>query len=259
MPDRLVDLEGDLLAVQDDRARALRALRRAEQRDRLLGHARRIGEEVEAEDVLPARRRAQPAAVRGRVGAHLQVVAVGRVRGDPRAGGHGLLGTGRALGRREGLALAPGAAAGDRSHEALVAGAQCRLDGEEQLELVLQRDREGVELVRRGPVAGGGSHWREGPGGRRRLRLRDGERAGEGRLRAARGDVAGGGEAPAAADLDADTDALRRRAVDGVDAAAEHGDRLAADVDVARLGVGAAPVRGDHQVGQELEHQNAAS
>ena len=39
-----------------------------------------------------------------------------------------------------------------RAHEALVAGAQRRLGGEEQLELVLQRDGERVELAGRGPV-----------------------------------------------------------------------------------------------------------
>ena len=85
MPDRLVDLERDLLAVQHDRARALRALRRAEQRDRLLGHARGVAGEVEGEDVLPARGGAQAAAVGGRVGAHLQVAAVGGVGDDARA------------------------------------------------------------------------------------------------------------------------------------------------------------------------------
>ena len=37
------------------------------------------------------------------------------------------------------------------------------------------------------------------------------------------------------------------------------GDRLVAGVDVARLGVGAAPVGVVHQIGEKLEHQKAAS
>ena len=53
MPDRLVDLQRELLAVEDE-VRAPSGRRRGEQRDRLLGHARRMGGEVEAEHVLPA-------------------------------------------------------------------------------------------------------------------------------------------------------------------------------------------------------------
>ena len=259
VPDRLVDLERHLLAVQHDRARARGARRRAEQRDRLLGHARGVAGEVEGEDVLPARGGAQAAAVGGRIGAHLQVAAVGGVGDDARAGGHGLLRARRALGRRERLALAPRAAGGGRAHEALVAGAQRCLDGEQQLELVLQGDGERVDVVSRGPVPERRRDRRQGPVRRRRLRLGEGERARQRRLRAGAGDLARGGEAPAAADLHAHADPLRARAVDRIHAAVEDGDRLAAGVDVAGLRVRAAPHGVVHQIGEKLEHQKAAS
>ena len=162
----------------------------------------------------------------------------------PAAAWRPLLRARRALGGGEGLALAPCAARGDRAGEALVAGAQGALGGEQQLELVLQRDGERVERVGRGPVPSGRRHRRQRGGRRRGLGLRDGERSRQRRLRPGAGDVARGGEAPAAADPHANADALRGRAVDRVDGAVEDRDRLIAGVDVARLGVGAAPFGG---------------
>ena len=67
--------------------------------------------EVEAAHVLPAGGGGQAAAVGRGVGAHLQVAAVGGVGGEARRRmATRLLGAGRALGRGEGLALAPCAA-----------------------------------------------------------------------------------------------------------------------------------------------------
>ena len=100
---------------------------------------------------------------------------------------------------------------------------------------------------------------RQGPIRRRGLRLGEGERTGQRRLGAGAGDLARGGEAPAAADLHPHADSPRSRAVDGVYAAVEDGDRLAAGVDVAGLRVRAATHGVVHQIGEKLEHQKAAS
>ena len=80
-----------------------------------------------------------------------------------------------------------------------------------------------------------------------------------GRLRAGPRDVAGGGESPPSPDAHPDADALRIGAVERVDAAALDRERLAARVDVARLGVGAAALGRGHQVGEEVEHGHHAA
>src|SRR6266511_990523 len=54
VPDRLVDLQRELLAADDDGGLALRALRRGHQRPRLFGHPRGVLAEVQLVDQLPA-------------------------------------------------------------------------------------------------------------------------------------------------------------------------------------------------------------
>ena len=67
-PQRLVDLEVELRRVEDDREPAGRALRRRQERDRLLGERLGAAREVEPADVLvagrPASRRRRPASSR---------------------------------------------------------------------------------------------------------------------------------------------------------------------------------------------------
>ena len=54
MPDRLVHLQRELLAAEDDRVAAGGAGRRGEELEDLLAHARGVAGEVEREHALPA-------------------------------------------------------------------------------------------------------------------------------------------------------------------------------------------------------------
>ncbi len=104
MAARLVDLEVELRRIEHDREPAGRALRRRQQRDRLVGQRFGAVRQAETPDVLVAGR--LPAAARVRVAPALVLVAVDGVRLDRRADvGDDLLGQ-AAVGRREGLPLA---------------------------------------------------------------------------------------------------------------------------------------------------------
>src|SRR4051812_30714590 len=77
MPDALVDLQRDLVGVEHDVRDAARARIGAHERCSLLGDARRLVDEAQAFDVLPAGLRAR-ADVRARVAAHLEDAVAGR-------------------------------------------------------------------------------------------------------------------------------------------------------------------------------------
>ena len=208
MADRLVDLQRDLLAVQDDRRDAGRARRRGEQLDRLLGDARGVAGEVERRDVLPARgadarRRA------ARVGAHLELGVADREPAMPPPRLGELLGARRALGGGEGLVLrAPARARSVRTMRASPCAAPPRRRAAARA-CSSSDDREGVELARARPVAARGLDGGERParapraGPRRRP-----ARAPSAASAPARRHVAGGREAPAATDPHAHADAL---------------------------------------------------
>ena len=130
---------------------------------------------------------------------------------------------------------------GDRAHDALVA-AQRRLGGEQQLELVLQRDGERVELAGRGPVPARRRDRRQRPSPAARAGPRRSRARGPARPRRRRGvtsRVAAKPQPPPTrtrTPMPSDVGCRCRRP-------GRCGRRSprSRDVDVARLGVGAAP------------------
>jgi hypothetical protein len=169
------------------------------------------------------------------------------------------LGAGGALGRDERLRGADGDAVRRRTHDPLVAAHQL-LGGEQVGEAVVERDGERVLLARALPVAARGlAGRRERRGGRGGLRLGDGERARQRLVGAGGGELARRREAPGAADAHADADPLGLLGGDVLDVAVEDRGVLGARMDVAGLGVAAAPVGLRHQVLEEVRVHHAAS
>ena len=151
MAARLVDLQGQLRRVDDQRHLTGGALGSAEQCDRLFADALRVVGQAQVADRLEATAHVLPAG-RLRVAAALHLVLVERHRLDPRARIDDLLLDPRALGRGEGLPLPP------ELHAARPEGdprdlAHHRVCLEEQAELLVERDREWVFDIR-GPIGG---------------------------------------------------------------------------------------------------------
>jgi hypothetical protein len=248
-----VPLERRLLAVQHQRGAARRALRGGQERNRLLAHARRMRHQVEAREVLPTRLR-HLLAVRARVGAHLGVAVVGGRGHDAAAALHDALIAQRAIGVREQLVLAEGAELGHRQGHSRIA-AHRLVGGQEQRELVLERDVEGIGSERGGIRAAGGQLGGERScPGHARLRLRHGdgplERAlSGGCLRAPRRR-----EAPGAADPHAHAKALLGAPAHEIHRAVARGDRLRFGGHVADVGVVGPPHCRVHHVSQDLTH-----
>ena len=215
-----------------------------------------------ASDVLPARGR-EEAAVGERVGADLQLAAVRGPRADPGAARDELLRARRALGRRERLALAPRAQRSPgcgRCARRRPSAAQRGLGGEQQRELVLERDVERVDLVGRGPVPA-----------RRRRPAPAASPARRAAPRRSPSAAASAASAPAAltsrvaakpqppptrtrTPMPLDPDVAKSST-----SPARTRQRLVARLDVAGLGVGAAALGLAHEVGQQVERHQAAS
>jgi hypothetical protein len=117
VPDRFVNLQAELLAGEDQRRAGVRAGGSAQQHLRLLGQARRVAGEVQRHEVLVAGL-SYVAAVRGRVRAHLALLAVdGHHRDSPAALGQALAAQ-SAFGRGEQLVRAARVEAGEREGHA---------------------------------------------------------------------------------------------------------------------------------------------
>ena len=226
--------------------------RSAEQLDRLGGDAWCVPGKIEAKDVLPTCALGGPA-VAARVGAALHLAAVD---GDDRQAGAALGALLRARRSLTGGKRRAHPAAGAvrlRARDARVA-AQRALGGEQQRELVLQRDRERILLPRPAPMADGGRGGRERPRRCRGLALGDPEGAAEGAIGACPGRVARCREAPPAADAHPHADAREVLALDLVDAAVADEDVLAVRLHVPDLGVRAAIGRRAHGVDEHVQH-----
>jgi hypothetical protein len=133
--------------------------------------------------------------------------------------------------------------------------AQQRLGGEQQLEALIERALEGIDLARARPVTERRQDRRQRRSGRgrgQRARERDGasQRQLEARLR----DLSrrGKGEAPTG-NGDTNADALVGGAVDSLDLSAADAQLLGGARDPARLDVLAAPRGGRDEVAQKLE------
>ena len=143
---------------------------------------------------------------------------------------------------------------GFAADDARVAAEQ-RLGGEQQLEALVERALEGIDLARARPVTERRQdRWerRAGCGRGQRARERDGasQRQLEARLR----DLARRGKGEAATgNRDPDADAFVGGAVDSLDLAAADAQLLGGARDPARLDVLAAPRGARDQVAQELE------
>ncbi len=151
VPDGLVHLHDRLLRREDDRRAAGRARGCAQERRRLLADARRLAVEPELLDVLPAALAAD-ARVLARIAPHLGHVVGGCVRVDPAAALVDVLLDVRALGGDEDLVLALGADHRDRHLHVVVPHAV--LGPQAEVDLLGQRDGEGVALERRAVLAG---------------------------------------------------------------------------------------------------------
>ena len=233
---RLVDLEVQLRRVEHDREPSGRALRRAEQRDCLLGH--RLGALLHAEtpDVLVAG--GLPAAASIRVAPALVFVTVDRVGLDRGADvGDRLLGEAPvARGERLPFALraVDGLGEDDARH-----GRRSLIGGEQVRDLRVERDRERVLLdgrferaVGRRPIV---EHHRGAQGGGRCTRDPDGFAGDAIRLRG-RQDVRAR-KAPRAVDQHPDAETFVLAGGDAFDAAGLDRDGLAEPSDDARVGV----------------------
>ncbi len=236
MPARLVDLHVQLRRVEDDRPPAGRALRRGQERDRLLRVLLGVTEQVEASDVLIAG--ALPAAAVVGPAPSLQLVAVDGVGLDARADvGHRLLGEAAVAGG-EGLPLPLRAVrrlgvgdAGDPVHRLV--------GGQEVADLRLERHGERVLDDRRLEGAVGRraivEDDRPAEGGRRGAG--DADRLGGDPVYLARIEPMGRGEAPGPVDEDADAEPLALAGGDAFDPSGFHRDRLVESTDDADVGV----------------------
>ena len=239
----LVDLQVQLARVQDDRESAARALRRGQQRDRLVGERFRTLGEPERADVLVAG--GLPTTARVGVRPALMLVAVDGVRlhGGPDVGDR-LLGE-RAVGRGEGLPLALGRVhrfgEGDALDPAAASSAARRSPILRSSGTVNGSSSTGVSNV---PVAGGRSS--RTVGSRRAVALARAMRTASPATRSTsshRQDVAAR-EAPRAVDEDADAEALALPGGDALDATGLDRDRFVEPADDADVRIPGAQGRG---------------
>ena len=252
MPDGLVQLERHLLRVDHDVHHACGTLRCGEQSHRLVAEARRLARETEPDDVLPARLRADPA-VCARVAADLRQSVGDGCRIDARAALHGLLLDVGSLGRDQHLSLELCAHRRFRNLHFRTREVALRLETE--VDLLVQRDRERVDLHGRLEAASLGLELGESPfpaacGPRERVRpLRSFACA---LLR----QPAVGREPPGAVDEHADADALALDVVHGLDVPVLRRDRLGTAKDAARVGVRSAGANcGVDGVTAEIPHE----
>src|SRR3989338_3037619 len=243
MADGLVDLQAELGALEEDGAVPFRALGRLVQRYGFLAHAPGVLDELQALDELVARRGVLPA--EGvRVAALLDFI-LGKRSGDQARAGVNL-----------GLVdLAP-----QRAHEKLLeaskghrglgqghAGnaAHLLIGAEEQLQHVVERNREGVFFDGGGPDGGDFLLGRE----RDVLLLHPGAGAGDrdgaggGRVNLLAGQLVGGGKAPGALGEHAHAEAERLALRDAAHLAVLGGKIAVAGVEHAHVGVSGAACR----------------
>jgi hypothetical protein len=117
-----VDLQRDLVGVEDDRRRALRALRRLQEGERLLRHRGGVGHQVEAPHQLPALRAVLAPDTRVRTALRFAVADGGGI--DNRPALDQALADAAALARGEPLLRVPHLVAGLRQgHAGVVRGA----------------------------------------------------------------------------------------------------------------------------------------
>ena len=147
-----MNLQAKLRALQDDRERTFRTLVRLMQRYRFLADPSRVLYQLKFLDQLVTFVLPLPT-IRSWVRAFLDLRPGERVRSVARAGGIFRLTNIRPLRRHKPLLLAmeihirlSHSHAGNRT--------QLRIDLEQQIDILLDRNREGIDLVRRGPLRG---------------------------------------------------------------------------------------------------------
>ena len=249
--DGLVQLQRDLLRVDDDVHHAGGALRRLEQRRRLLADAGRLVREPEPEHELPARLRAQPAEC-ARVAPLLCEVVPDSRRVDSRTGLDQLLLDVGAFGGDEHLVLE--LRARERLRNLDLGPRKPLLRIEAEVDLLVERDGERVDLDACPERAG------------LRVERLEPALAAAGRAREVAGspgcvaaalvaERAGAGEAPGAVDEHAHADPLRLDVADRLDVAVLRRDGLRALEDAARVGVRSAGAdRGVDRIPADVPH-----
>ena len=218
----LVALQRQLIPAEDHgRDRVLGARLRRQQRDRLVGDALGVHHQVPAREDLPPTGVliAEPVGIRS----DLQLAVPHRFSRDAAADLGEALRDFRALARHEQLVLAPDRVRGARRAQALALAHPC-FGGHEQLDAVVERHREGVEVHRRFVRCAHGLDRSERGvallGERGRLRDLDRQRTDTVGLR--RAHDLGCGETPSPISHRAYAEAERVAAVDGIEAPVLH-------------------------------------
>jgi len=232
-----VDLQGQLRRVEDERGRnVLRALFGREQGYGLLTDASGIAGQVELGHKLEATRRL--VAERVGVGAVLDFAVPDRRGADAAAGLEEFLLHEGTLAVTEGLALAlPQQLSVGRGHAG--DGAHRAVGRQQQVDLLVERDREGV--ARDGcMIATPASHSRPEVGaaaGHGGAGARDGDGLGGGAVDRRNGKISRSGEAPGAIDESAHADTAALAACQRLDRAVLDDEALHDEVDDPRVGV----------------------